>query len=208
MKRTLAFLLAVACVAFCASIGFAAEPNYDAVDKLHNSGREMDFINSLNKLGNQVVAHNKHAFETKYQAWEDEEPYTMWSRVWAKDKTIVTALAGKDKKFISNSLTTADPNMVFAGGIKVGASTAVLEKFFKAPLRQIAYRPGVIYAPAESDFDAENFYIFYGKDGKITEIRAEWGVFHGRSDKTEKFIEKMRKQLGFPNSNFDLLKFD
>ena len=207
MKKSLIFVLVLVCVVVCASAGLAAEANYDALNKIEAGGRNKTFRDSVQKLGNLIVANNKRVFEKKFtiKDWEDGKTYTVWDGVWAKDKTIVLGEAAKDKKFFSVYLTTADPKMVFAGGIHVGANTDVLEKFFRASISQISHRPGVIYEPIESDYEGSSFYIFY-KDGKITEIHARWGVLSPTNDETEKFIEKMRKQLGFPNSNFELLK--
>lgn len=207
-KKVMSFFMAM-CILLCASsMACAAGPNYSAVDKVARRG--MDLIKSLERLGDQIVANNKHAFEVQLtrserEVFDDEISSVMWNRVWAKDKTIVTGESGRNKKFYATSLVTADPKMVFAGGIHVGASTEVLEKFFNAPLREIAYRPGVIYNPAESDYDAESFYIFYDGNGRITEIYARWGIFGPRSTRRDNFIKKTRQQLGFMNQDFKLI---
>ena len=215
MKKFLAFIFIVMYAVSCASVGFASSYNENAIDKLWAGEKSTDLIKSLKKLADQIVAHNKPTFDTTLTKSDRDtgEMYglfpAMWDRVWAKDKTIVTAQAyHKKKDFYSTSLTTADSNMVFAGGIRVGASIAVLEKFFNAPLNQIAFRPGVVFCYSASDFETDSFHIFYDKSGKITEIHGKWGEWAPIADKTGKFIEKMRKQLGFPNSDFELLKFD
>ena len=207
MKKVCVFVLVMLYVISCASFSFAAGANYDALNKIEAYGHHNTFIDSVQKLGDLIVANYKRAFEKKFTItdWEDGKKYTVWDGVWAKDKTIVLGEAAKDKKFFSTYLTTADPKMVFAGGIHVGASTDVLEKFFRATISQISHRPGVVYEPIESDYEGSSFYIFY-EDGKITEIHARWGVLSPTNDETEKFIEKVRKQLGFPNSNFQLLE--
>ena len=177
---------------------------------------------SIMRLAEQIAQNNKPAFETrltkKERSYDDDYFGTgmttaVFSRIWAKDKTIVSGWANADKNFHAEFIATTDPLMNFAGGIRVGANVKVLEKFFHASLNEIREKDvngnyihgnNIVYGGSESDSDLWCVYISY-KNGVITEINAmnkAWpgGFLVPFPSRVEAFYKKMRRQLGFPKS--------
>lgn len=202
MRKFLAAILLIICCNTC----FAADGNRYAFDRVWRMREPL--MNSIKKLAQNIADHNKPALEVKLSKSErynemDGWISVRWLRTWAKDKTIVQGWAGTDKKFYADCLDTADPNMIFAGGIHVGASIRVLEKYFNAPINQLAFRQGIIHTDPSSEF-GDSLTIFY-KDGKITEIFANWDDDSSHySIKVRKFYNSSRQRLGFPNNNINV----
>ncbi|NLL37645.1 MAG: hypothetical protein GX256_09025 [Fretibacterium sp.] len=196
--RRCALLAGIAlCILTFTTAAFAERGDYDAFKRCQPKLRV--FVKSLRQLADEITLYNKPAFTTKFtheERFNDyaDFPEAIWSGVWAKDKTIVGGWAGSNKKFQPDLFITIDPELTFAGGIHVGASTNVLEKFFDAPLEQISYKPGMCWTGDEFG-GGEGFVIFY-ENGVITEVFSTWG-HTPYSDKSGAFIKKMISQLGF-----------
>lgn len=138
---------------------------------------------SLYDLARKIIANNKPAFEqtlTKSERTiEGWDSGVFYFRVWAKDTTIVVGSGDKKKKFYPDYIQMRDPEMIFVGGIRVGASVNVLEKFFGASLKQLTQdaievggkpQNGEILFLPENDVDP--CVRILHKDGKITEIES------------------------------------
>ena len=166
------------------------------------SARWEAFARSLSDLAEKIATHNKPVFETKFTQQERRDtPSEIWSRVWAKDKTLVIGAADRSKNFYAYYMETRDPDLVFAGGIRVGADIGVLEKYLGAPLRQqeenhvIKMTPGEISLFLESDF-GDDVNIRH-KGGKITELEWEFlDVERPFSEKTLTFVNKKKAEMG------------
>ena len=167
--------------------------------------------NTMN-FANNIVANNKYALEVKFtkkeRYYSDEmfgsgtSPVTHF-RVWAKHKTIVTAWATSNKKFHAEMIQTVDPEVIFAGGVHVGGSVRDLEKFFGLPVAKFntSEKPGVIWGTSGSEGGYS--ILIYHKNNIITAISSTYTQFPGdlpvpESKKVDNFIEKTRKQMGFP----------
>ena len=205
------------------------------------SARWEAFAESLSDLAQKIITHNKLVFETKFTRQERSDALEgpdmpdprslherglaneILDRVWAKDKTLVMGAAERDKRFYAYYMETRDPDLVFLGGIRVGADIDVLEKAIGMPLRQqdeksiIVIKPGEISLNLETTFG--NYIQVRHKNKKITEI--EW-IFSDSSrpssQKTVTFVNKKKAEMGLsasmtmlpdPASRFDgLSKFD
>ena len=155
MKKCCVLAVAVLlCVMVCSDAVFAV-----AWDRFNN--RMETLTKSVENLADSIAAYNKPVFEAqltkqerRYYDWQEERTVILsilWNKVWAKDKTIVLGGAARDKKFGAFLLKTTDPELVFSGGIRVGASVKVLEQFLgdsltsiKAGASTIKYSPEVV----------------------------------------------------------------
>lgn len=167
---------------------------------------------TLNNMAQNIANYNKYVFETKLTKQErdlggEDGMYgpglsdELYNRVWAKDKTIVAGyeLVDRKGKNYAHYIHTSDPEIIFAGGIRVGASTSVLEKYFRKPLNKIGWSErkilGEICFLSESDF-GECLRILH-RNGRITEI--EWCFWDGSSPKVKRtydFVARKHREMG------------
>lgn len=164
---------------------------------------------SLYELAQRIADYNKCAFETKVTKREREEwgGNDRLNRCWAKDKTIVAGTIDAKGVCFAYYIHTGDPEMTFTGGIKVGASTSTLEKYFEQPLNKIGWSAELL---ANAGFASkasgvcflceagmgENLRILY-KNGKITEI--EWYFIDDERPflaRTANFVSKKEQEFG------------
>lgn len=221
MKNCMKILIAVVLVLSCLSSGAMAVEFNDAAREITDK-KIYDVLPSLRSAAEEITGKKGEKEALAYAdqlSFEDGKPFTRL-KVWSKGKTIVTGDISYNGLFSSLSLMTADPKLTFTGGIRVGASTKVLEKLFGAPMKKIAFAPGIVYAYSDPDIGDQILCIFY-KNGKITEIYGQWwtnrvenffsvydddyfvdeaGYDAYLSRGTIDFIKKTRKKLGFPNS--------
>lgn len=134
MKKVTLWVLVALCLIMSAESVFAAYNAYSENKAIQADAeaffRKADVLmKDVRRLANKIAKNNKPAFEAKLTKREIGSDI-LWNRVYAKDKTLVFAFAGKNKAFEGVYLVTSDPNFVFSGGIRVGASTKVLERFF------------------------------------------------------------------------------
>lgn len=176
-----------------------------------------DKISSLakdvGKLADKIAMYNKHVFETKltkkerqYYEWDNTKPSlsgTIWNRVWKKGNTIVFGGAGKDKKFTAYFFKTSDPELIFAGGIRVGASVKVLENYFGDTLTNIGTVKGnitTISGPMQESEFWEPAISIKCINGVVTEIFYD-GVGNDDNGCLSKqavdFANKQARQMGF-----------
>ena len=170
----------------------------------------------VRKLADQIAAFNKPLFEAKLTT-QERKYYEMgddnigsispilWNRVYAKDKTCVLGIAGKDKKFKATYFVTADPKLVFLGKVHVGMTTEELERFFNDSMSNMAYEGKTatwVSAPSIDGTDGHfpTVDLFY-KNGIVTEIAAYYlagndDAYLCTSEKAEKFMENKLKQMG------------
>lgn len=144
----------------------------------------------LGDIANKTVAYNKPATQKKAEEFNSDDIFEV---TWSKNGTVVEGYTNpKNGKSSWYGITTTDPNLVFAGGVRVGASTKVLEQYFKGLLNRPMPKPedgydwwfeyhntltsegsGKIASFGEDD----GFSIEY-KNGKITSISvgslADW----------------------------------
>ena len=106
--------------------------------------RGAELADSISFLGSQIIANNKHSLQVKlskaertYETGSGREvsPYLL-NRVWAKDSTVVSGCAKKNKKFEVEHLITNDPKIFFAGGLHTGDSLEALEEFLGATIEE------------------------------------------------------------------------
>lgn len=159
------------------------------------------------------MQNNKPAFEAKLTKQEGDAYPGMipivWNRVWAKDKTLVFGFAAKNKIFDAIYLATSDPNFVFSGGIRVGASTKVLENFFSDTIHNIGTVKGntiIVNGPHWEGPDDNSIVQITCKNGVITEIVFNWSYstnfVAGSADgfifsqKALDFANKQAQQMG------------
>lgn len=157
-------------------------------------------------LAEKIAKYNKPVFEVALTKQERElggDFQIFWNRVWVKDKTICIGVAGRDKKFFADYLITSDPNLLFAGGIRVGASTKVVERIFADTMSNMGVVKGntitVSGPPQEGPDGLEPIVRLTCVNGIITEIT--YGCIYGEitgniSKKTVEFANKHARQMG------------
>ncbi len=165
-------------------------------------------------LAAKIIASNKPAFEHKLTRQErtfDSDflgkgtSPVRYERVWAKEKTIVTAWAVSDKHFLANSITTADPNFSFCG-IHTGSTVKDLENYFGAPVSTFneVDTPGIIWGSTQSE---EGFMILINhKDDIITQISVstiDWtgGFPVPISEKIHEFVADAMNKMNMPGNS-------
>ena len=156
----------------------------------------------VEKLADKIVKYNKPAFEGELPKSERAigNDFILWNRVWVKDNTIVIGCAGRDKKFYAFYLITSDPNFTFSGGIRVGASTKVVERFFADTMNNMGVVKGktvVVSGPPQEGPDAYPIVQFTCVNGIITEIT--YGFFnltYAVSKKALNFANNHARQMG------------
>lgn len=89
----------------------------------------------------------------------------IWLGVWCDEKTLVKGWAKEDQKFHVEYIYTRDPQMLFIGGIHVGASTTVIERFFNARIQDISVKNSIIRYPflGNDDFSVPVLELTYDK---------------------------------------------
>lgn len=176
-----------------------------------------DKISSLakdvGKLANNIAMYNKHVFETKltkkeqqYYELDNTKPSLsgiMWNRVWKKEETIVLGGADKNKKFMAYFLKTSNPELIFSGSIRVGASVKVLESYFGDTLANVGTVKGniiTISGPMQESEFWESTVSIKCINGVITEIfyDAVGNYDEGcLSKQTVDFANTQARQMGF-----------
>ena len=172
-------------------------------------------LKNVSQLADKIAAYNQPVFEARLTKKErefyemgDETPSTspiMWNRVWAKDKTITLGAALKDKKFWAEFFKTSDPELVFVGDIRVGASAKIVESYFGESLANIGTAKGntiTITGPLseETDFFEPTVSITC-VNGVVTEIF--YDITAGGleqaclSESAVKFANTRAKEMGF-----------
>ena len=198
MKKFLVCCLVALFISMCFSQGFAANKAETFDKKMNNLTRE------IYKLAEDILAFNKPAFETKLT--KSEQAYgILWSRVCAKDQTLVWGYARKDKKFIPVYIATSDPKFVFSNVIRAGADVKVLERFFGDSVNKLGHIEGknirlgpdieaTDYIPASSHIICSNGVIkeiFFAEEVDFVESS---GV---SCAKAKNFAMKKAKEMGF-----------
>lgn len=194
----------------------AAEAYQKRADTLN---KKMDIlISDVQKLADKIAAFNKPAFEAQLtkkerEYWDmgfDEDEVlispVLWSRVWVKDKTLVFGMAKKDKKFRATYFATTDPEFVFLGGIRVGASIKTLEKFFGVSvdvLKDEGIKGDLIIGPQFDGTDGKwaTIFIVYNK-GLITEITADFTNDESSSVYSKKAGNFAKDKMNFPKKPY------
>ena len=157
---------------------------------------------SIIAVGRNILTYNKPAYETKLTQQERRISKRklsdkLWDKVCGKDKTLVAGAVLTNKRFGPECVMTKDPELVFVGGIRVGASTSVLEKFFGVPLDQIdmsSAKDEIVWSSAGEDWIES--ISFLHKNGKITQISWSFVDEYPTSTKTRAFIKRKVKELG------------
>ncbi|MBQ7578194.1 MAG: hypothetical protein IJT21_08020 [Synergistaceae bacterium] len=222
------FCLVLLCALVCSSpvhaFGIYSFDNYNQWE--HFDQRMIVFMQDVLKLANNIAAFNKPIFETKltrqerkwFDMGDDEGEYTpiIYNRIWAKDKTLVLGGARSDKKFHASSFITVDPEIKFTGGIHVGASTRVLEKFFGKSLASMTQNNNGVTSVELMVNDATepplcDVRIIF-KNGVITMIKfdssldmRETGQIADKwmfAKSTMSFARKQAQKMGFPAPYF------
>ncbi len=116
--------------------------------------------------------------------------------------------AGKDKKFKVIRLITANPDFIFSGGIRVGASTEVLERFFADTMNNMGIIKGktvIVNGPHWETTDFNSVIQVSCVNGIITEIMfnrdygfslVENSIYYDISKGALDFANKQARQLG------------
>lgn len=142
-------------------------------------GKCDDIEKELMSLAKRIVTYNKPASGPE----RSRNREYVWYKKWEKYGTVVCQASDKKNgKYYLYNIKTTDPKMAFVGGIHVGASVKVLEKYFEGCLNRPATERGKSY---ECDFnnrlnssgtgnigwadDDMSFEIHY-KNGVITSI--------------------------------------
>ena len=169
----------------------------------------------VGKLANKIAEYNKPIFEAKLTKKERRIENEMhgsgtspivWNKVCAKNKTVMLGLSRQDKKFWAFYFKTADPALIFSGGIRVGADIKTLERFFGDSITNIGYVNGnviTLRGPANQGTDVPNPTVTIKCiGGKVAEIffdASAGGGFKGMgciSLKALDFANKQAKQMG------------
>lgn len=152
----------------------------------YSQGKKL--YDSLFILANNIVSSNKPAFEAK-----GKEAYVFWSRVWAKDKTIVSAISWRNKtEFLAHYIVTRDLNFVFAGGLHVGSKIIDLEKYLGVSFEKNRTRGNI--SLSEYVDPEEDIQVLY-ENGKIFQIEAIALESEQVMAKSKNFIRKKMKEM-------------
>lgn len=213
-------IMIVLFVVVCFGVAFGAYNPYDAYsDNKALSQKIQSLQNKLKKLcdefqefANKIATYNKPVFEVQLTKKEREMFYeenageyspTIWNSVWAKDKTIVLGCAPKNKKFVALFFKTSDPDLSFSNGIRVGASSEVLERYLGDTLINIGYVKGnkiTLTGPVDIEGGyIGSFVTITCVDGVITEISLNGGggasIEGDISKKALDFANKKAKEM-------------
>lgn len=162
---------------------------------------------SLSDLAQKIATHNKFIYETRLSNSErtgDE----LYNRVWAKDKTLVIGCENMSDEGHNYAyyINTSDPEIFFAGNIRVGADTVVVEKFFGTSINYLSSKSGkkgeITLMP---DGDWGDCVRLQYRDGKITEL--EWYFMDSSRPSLERVAElvgEKKNEMGL--SSWDMLK--
>ncbi len=164
---------------------------------------------SLADTARKILNYNKPAFEVKLT--KDDRKYTiegtsrrrlarsLWNRVCAKDKTLVVGAGNNDPaNTVPCYFVTEDPELIFVGGIRVGASVKVLEKFFGKSINNMNdYGDDTHILWGTADEDWSDGYRITHENGIITRIETNgWSRDEPITDRTKNFVKKKAAELG------------
>ncbi len=109
-----------------------------------------------------------------------------------------------DKRFYATFLTTIDPEYSFAGGIRVGAGTKILENFFGDSIMNAGHVEGQKVTLTGPDYgstdDGPDHINITCVNGVVAEIRLYRSGSYVFSFKALEFANKRLDQMGLSNT--------
>ena len=147
LQKCLLSMAALSCLVLSASRGVAAE---HWTEVFFNRCRALE--KQAISLAERTIRDDKPSAETsRYCPLEEKDIDDLWFLEWKKNGTTVSgASQQKGGQYHPYGIEIRDPDIVFPGGIRVGAGTEVLESYFKGCLNRSDY---------PEDFDSE--YLEY-----------------------------------------------
>ena len=136
LKKCALSMAAMFCLVLAASQGVAAE-HWTEVFFNRCLALEKQAI----ALAERMIRDDKPTAETsRYCPLEERNIDDLWFLEWKKNGTTVSgASQQKDGEYHLYGIEIRDPDIVFPGGIRVGASTDVLKSYFDGCLNRSDY---------------------------------------------------------------------
>lgn len=208
------FVPVILFVMFCAASASAEYDMYSDNVKVSAFNAKIEALTSeVQKLGDRITAYNKPVYEAELTDEEreyidyDGEDYSpiRWSRVYAKDNTLVLGYAQNDKKFRAQVLITSDKEFKFAKNIHAGADEKVLEEFFGDSIKNMGRSRGKateLYGYYDDGPIPARVFITC-EDGKITTIKyeADCGPEFIASREALKFLKEKADEMNLTGIN-------
>ena len=147
---------------------------------------------SMKNIGSRIIANNAPSYEI--QLAKSELPArvkTRFNKVCTTNQTIVVGDAGSNRKYGAFCMITTDPNITFAGGIRVGTSISTVENFFGQSISQLSSQPGRAHIKADKSLEIDILY----SGNRITQI----GYYDSNSlscQRTGNFFNKKVHEMG------------